>query len=123
MLAVSIVGSYIVGSHFKKIAANEDDKWIQQRVYTHDESDIQYREVTNRTDGAVKREHAMRYAEKIKKLRAEREREAALDAFNYLNGKNLQIWLSHMLLLYLSCLLIILTKMKPTPMCRLYNNV
>jgi hypothetical protein len=39
----------------------------------------------------VKREHAMRYAEKIKKLRAEKEREAALDAFNYLNGKNLQI--------------------------------
>ena len=29
MLAVSIVGSYIVGNHFKKIAANEDDKWIQ----------------------------------------------------------------------------------------------
>jgi len=47
--------------------------------------------VTNRTDGAVKREHAIRYAEKIKKLRAEREREAALDAFNYLNGKNLQL--------------------------------
>jgi hypothetical protein len=26
-------------------------------------------------------------------LRAEREREAALDAFNYLNGKNLSIWM------------------------------
>jgi hypothetical protein len=47
--------------------------------------------VTNRTDGAVKREHAMKYAEKIKKLRADKEREAALDAFNYLNGKNLTI--------------------------------
>ncbi len=59
----------------------------------------------------MKREHAMRYAEKIKKLRAEKEREAALDAFNYLNGKNLQIWLcTLMLLVYLSCLLIILTK-------------
>ena len=64
-----------------------------QRVYTHDESDIQYREVTNRTDGAVKREHAIRYAEKIKLLRAQKEREAALDAFNYLNGKNLSVWL------------------------------
>jgi hypothetical protein len=25
-------------------------------------------------------------------MRAERERVAALDAFNYLNGKNLQLW-------------------------------
>ena len=91
MLAVSIVGTYVVGSYFQQVAKGDDDRWILQRVYTHDESDIQYREVTNRNDGAVKREHAMRYAEKIKKLRAEREREAALDAFNYLNGKNLQL--------------------------------
>jgi len=60
-------------------------------VYTHDESDIAYREVTNRTDGAVKREHAISYAEKIKKMRAERERAAALDAFNYLNRKKLEL--------------------------------
>jgi hypothetical protein len=26
-------------------------------------------------------------------LRAQKEREAALDAFNYLNGKNLSVWL------------------------------
>ena len=89
MLAMSIVGTYVTGSYFKKVAADDDNRWIMQRVYTHDESDMTYRETTNRTDGAVKREHAMRYAEKIKKLRAEREREAALDAFNYLNGKNL----------------------------------
>jgi hypothetical protein len=91
MLAVGIVGTYAVGSYFQKVAQDDDNRWTMQRVYTHDESDIQYREVTNRTDGAVKREHAMRYAEKIKKLRAERERAAALDAFNYLNGKNLQL--------------------------------
>lgn len=91
MLAMSIVGTYAIGSYFQHVAKEDDNRWILQRVYTHDESDISYREVTNRTDGAVKREHAMRYAEKIKKMRAEREREAALDAFNYLNGKNLQL--------------------------------
>ena len=91
MLAMSIVGTIAIGSYFQHVAKEDDNRWILQRVYTHDESDFSYREVTNRTDGAVKREHAMRYAEKIKKLRAEREREAALDAFNYLNGKNLQL--------------------------------
>jgi hypothetical protein len=90
-VAMSIIGSYVVGSYFRKIARDDDNRWTLQRVYTHDESDIQYREVTNRTDGAIKREHAMKYAEKIKKLRADKEREAALDAFNYLNGKNLSI--------------------------------
>jgi len=68
---------------------NDDNDWINQRVYTHDESDITYRETGNKTDGAVKREHAMKYAEKIKKMRAVKEREQALDAYNYLNGKNL----------------------------------
>lgn len=91
MLAMGIVGTYAIGSYFHSVAKEDDNRWILQRVYTHDESDISYREVTNRTDGAVKREHAIRYAEKIKKLRAEREREAALDAFNYLNGKNLTL--------------------------------
>lgn len=90
-LAMAIVGTYVMGSYFQQVAKGDDNRWTMQRVYTHDESDIQYREVTNRTDGAVKREHAMRYAEKIKKMRAERERVAALDAFNYLNGKNLQL--------------------------------
>ena len=89
MLAVTIVGTYVVGAHFKGIAEADDNNWVMQRVYTHDESDIKYREQTNRTDGAVKREHAIKYSEKIKKLRAERERVQALDAYNYLNGKNL----------------------------------
>ena len=89
--AVGIVGTYVLGHAFSGIAAGHDDIWTRQRVYTHDESDIQYREVTNRTDGAVKREHAMRYAEKIKAMRAERERAASLDAFNYLNKKSLEL--------------------------------
>lgn len=90
--AVGIVTSYVMGHVFSGIAAGHDDIWVRQRVYTHDESDITYREVTNRTDGAVKREHAMRYAEKIKGMRAERERAASLDAYNFLNNKSLELW-------------------------------
>ena len=74
--AVMIVGTYAFGKVFGHIAKQDDNNWINQRVYTHDETDIKYREVTNRTDGAVKREHALKYAEKIKKIRAERERAA-----------------------------------------------
>jgi len=92
MLAVTIIGSYVVGHHLRSVAQSQDNNWLKQHVYIHDESDIAYREQTNRTDGAVKREHAIKYAAKIKNMRAEREREQALDAFNYLNGKNLQIW-------------------------------
>jgi len=33
----------------------------------------------------------MNYATKIRLMRAEKERAAQLDAFNYLNGKNLQL--------------------------------
>ena len=91
MLAVTIMGTYVTGSYFRSVGNYDDNQWALQQVYTHDESDIQYRETTNRTDAAVKREHAIRYAEKIRKIRAEKEREAALDAFNYLNGKNLTI--------------------------------
>jgi hypothetical protein len=91
MLAMTIIGTYICGAHFRRIGTNDDSAWVMQRVYTHDESDIQYREKTNRTDGAIKREHAMKYAEKIKKMRADKERENALDAYNYLNGKNLTV--------------------------------
>ena len=60
-------------------------------VYTDDESDISFKEETNKTDAAVKRKLAFAYTEKIKQMRAERERAAQLDAFNYLNGKDLKL--------------------------------
>ena len=88
-VCATIVCSYALGVTLQYLAHADDDQWSRQRVYTHDESDIRYKETSNRTDGAVKREHAIRYAEKIKLMRAQKEREAALDAFNYLNNKNL----------------------------------
>ena len=47
-----------------------------QQVYTEDESDISFKEVTNKTDGAMKRKYALAYCAKIKSMRAERERAA-----------------------------------------------
>lgn len=52
---------------------------------------MRFKETNNKTDGAVKRVKAMKYAEKIKAMRAENERAAQLDAYNYLNAKNYKI--------------------------------
>jgi len=57
-------------------------------LYVQDESDIRFRETTNMTDGAIKREKALAYCDKIKLLRAQKEQEAALDAYNFLHGKH-----------------------------------
>lgn len=89
--AIGLVASYGVGKTLQHWAKSSDNNWVNQRVYINDESDIRYRETTNKTDGSIKREHAMRYAEKIKKMRAERERAMHLDAFNYLNKKSLEL--------------------------------
>jgi hypothetical protein len=90
-IAMGIITTYCYGTVLQKQAENRDLQYTMQRVYTHDESDIRYRETTNRTDAAVKREHALAYSERVKKVRAEKEREAQLDAFNYLFGKNLKL--------------------------------
>jgi len=87
-IAVSLITSYVGTKYVKWVSESDDNLWTMQHVYTHDESDIAYREEFNKTDGAVKREHAYKYAARIRQMRAEREREAALDAYNFLNGKN-----------------------------------
>ena|SRR6056300_534138 len=87
-IAGIMVVSYVGAKWTTSVTKKSDNLWAMQHVYTHDESDITFREESNMTDGAVKREKAIQYAAKIKQLRAEREREAALDAYNYLNGKN-----------------------------------
>ena len=58
------------------------------RIYTHDESDIEFREPTNMNDSAVRRDKTITFANMIRNERARQERELMLDAYNYLNGKN-----------------------------------
>ena len=89
-MAVGLISMYGLSKFIGKVHEQED-QLILQRVYTNDESDIRYKEPTNKTDGAVNREKAMAYAVKIKALRAEHERAAQLDAYNYLNDKNYKV--------------------------------
>jgi len=57
------------------------------KIYTNDESDVEYRESYNKTDAAVKREKILKFAAKIRVARAQKEREMMLDAYNFLNNK------------------------------------
>ena len=89
--AGAFIASFVAGSIMKHGVDKDDQEWTMQHVYTDDESDFTYRERTNKTDPAVKRQKIIAYTEKIHRLRAENERKAQLDAFNYLYGKNLQL--------------------------------
>ena len=89
--AVGLISSYGLATVGTYVSQNEDNEWTMQCLYTDDETDIAYREATNKTDGAVKRERALAYRDKIRAMRAEKERELQLDAFNYLNGKALDL--------------------------------
>ena len=90
-IAVSLIGGFVLEQGYRRVAQSHDDDWLTTVVYTHDESDVSFKEETNMTDASIKRKHAFAYTEKIKKLRAERERAAQLDAFNYLNGTDLKL--------------------------------
>ena len=91
VIAMTMIGLW-AGSKLTHWWSNRlDDDFCLQHVYTDDESDIEFREKTNKTDGAVKRKIVIAYAEKIRLMRAEKERAAQLDAYNYLNGKNLSL--------------------------------
>ena len=90
--AMAFIGSYIMAQMMSALTVKSDNDWVMQHIYTDDESDISYRNQSNKTDGAVRRKIILSYAAKIRQMRAEKEREAQLDAFNYLNGTNLKLW-------------------------------
>ena len=90
-VAMAMIGSFVGSSLMSSWTKKDVNEHWNQHVFTDDESDIAFREVTNKTDGAVKRKLILAYREKILSMRAEKERQAQLDAFNYLNGKNLSL--------------------------------
>ena len=90
-IAMTLISSFFFSQFIDAVTKRDDSDFVMQHIYTDDESDIAYREVTNKTDGAVKRKLTMAYVDKIKTMRAENERVAQLDAYNYLNGTNLRL--------------------------------
>jgi len=90
-IAMTMIGCYGGGYWLTMVTKGRDNDFVMQHIYTDDESDITFREATNKTDGAMKRKYAVAYAAKVNQLRAEKERAAQLDAFNFLHGTNLQL--------------------------------
>ena len=89
--AMGMIASYVIAHGMAYQSHKRDAEFVLTHIYTDDESDIYYRDVKNKTDSAVRVKIIKAYAEKIKQMRAEKEREAQLDAFNYLNGKDLKL--------------------------------
>jgi len=86
---MTIIASYGFGTWLQWLSRSNDNSYVMQHIYTDDESDISFRDTNNKTDGAMKRKYALAYAAKINQMRADKERAAQLDAFNYLNGTKL----------------------------------
>ena len=87
MVATIIIGKFAFGKFIQARGESNDNDFVMQRVYTHDESNIQFREAINMTDGAVRRDKQMAFAKRIREQRAKNERAMMLDAYNYLYGK------------------------------------
>ena len=88
VVATTAIGFWFANKYINYNSDRSDAEFIMSRMYTHDESDIEFREPTNMTDGAVRRTKLIEFANKIKADRAKKEREMMLDAYNYLNNKN-----------------------------------
>ena len=71
-----MIGTWGLAKFINWNSKGDDDSFVMQHVYTDDESDISFREKTNKTDGAVRRKLIISYAEKIRQMRAAKEREA-----------------------------------------------
>ena len=85
--AVMCIGKFCFNKYVNAVSSYDDYEFVMTRVYTHDESDIKFREADNMTDAAVRRDKIISFAHSIKEQRAKQEREAMLDAYNYLNKK------------------------------------
>lgn len=90
LIVYAIFGFYFLNKTKSFIDRKNAYHFVEARVYTHDESDFSYRERHNKTDGAVSREKILKFRESVLKERAVREREAMLDAYDYLHGTNLK---------------------------------
>ena len=88
IVATTAIGIWAVGKYVTYRADKTDAEFVMTRMYTHDETDIEFGEVHNMTDGAVRRTKMIEFSNKIKMDRARKEREMMLDAYNYLNNKN-----------------------------------
>ena len=88
IFATLLIGKWALGKYISHNAERSDSSFVNTRLYTHDESDIEFREQHNMADHAVRRSKMIEFADNIKRQRANEERRLMLDAYNYLNKRN-----------------------------------
>ena len=74
--AMSMISSYCVAQGVTWWTKKKDNEFVMTHIYTDDESDMYFRDIRNKTDSAVRVKLIKAYAEKIKSMRAEKERAA-----------------------------------------------
>ena len=65
-----VIGKFIFSKYAGYHAEQTDNAAIMTRIYTHDESDIEFREAHNMTDQAVRREKCISFANMVRDARA-----------------------------------------------------
>ena len=75
LIAGSIIGLYAMRGLIDYSTSEDDAKNVRTRIYCHDESNIKWREATNETDDAVRRQKLIQFSNFIKAERAKKERQ------------------------------------------------
>lgn len=75
-IAMGMIGSYMGSQFVGSMSRQDDNDFVTQHCFTDDESDMTFRETTNKTDGAMRRKIIVAYSAKIHAMRAEKERAA-----------------------------------------------
>ena len=64
-VAMTLIFSFFYSKWLYSMQKKDDDEYVLQHIYTDDESDMTYRNQTNKTDGAVRRKIIFAYVSKI----------------------------------------------------------
>ena len=74
--AMTMIASYGIAGGIEWWSNKKNAEFVTTHIYTDDESDMYFRDIRNKTDSAVRVKLIKAYAEKIKSMRAEKERAA-----------------------------------------------
>ena len=69
-IAVGIIASFFTSKFLNYVSQSNDNEYTRSRVFTEDETDVEFREAHNKTDSAVRRERIVRFVKEVKAARA-----------------------------------------------------
>ena len=70
LAAIGLISTFVTSKTVRYLTASRDNAAVFQHVYTHDETDITFRDTNNMTDSAVRVKKIKEYRAKIEAIRA-----------------------------------------------------